>query len=104
VALPTITERIVSKKRHTTGFVVGKQEVTRPQAIKMARRQQIDGVRVANGPQGAYLVSTTDTSLYALPTRVAAGRASSARKSGAKKAASKTAAPKGGKKAPAKKK
>ncbi len=68
--MTTISERIVSKKRHTTGFIIGGESYTRAQAIKLARRGEIDGVRVAKGPQGPYIVSSTETSLYSLPTRV----------------------------------
>ncbi len=41
-----ITRRIVSTKRHTTGYVVGGQTRTVPQVKKMAERNQISGVRV----------------------------------------------------------
>lgn len=75
----SISERVVSTKRHTVGFVISRQTYTRAQAIKMAKQGQIKGVRVAHGPQGAYLVSTTDKSLYALPTRVQTPKACAAK-------------------------
>lgn len=64
----TISKRILNKKRHTVGFVISGTEYTRAQAIKLARKGEISGVRVAKGPQGPYLVSSTKTSLYSLPT------------------------------------
>ncbi len=66
----TISKRLLNKKRHTVGFIIDGQEYTRAQAIKLARKGEISGVRVAKGPQGPYLVSSTTKSLYSLPVAV----------------------------------
>ena len=41
-----ITKRIVSKKRHTTGYVVGGEELSVAKTRQLASRGQISGVRV----------------------------------------------------------
>ena len=66
----TISKRVLNKKRHTVGFIISGTEYSRAQAIKLARKGEISGVRVAKGSQGPYLVSATKTSLYSLPTTV----------------------------------
>jgi glyoxylate carboligase len=67
----TIQKRIVTSKRHTAGYVINGAEYTRAQTIKLARKGEIDGVRVAKGPAGAYLVSSVSSrSLYSLPITV----------------------------------
>lgn len=65
----TVRRRVVSSKRHTVGFVLSdNQRVTRHQAVQMARRNRINGVRVVSSSQGTYLQSTTNRNLYSLPT------------------------------------
>jgi len=66
-----IYRRIVSPKRHTIGYMVsGHGRVTRNQAVKMANKGDLSGVRVTNGAEGRYIVSTTSRSLYDLPITV----------------------------------
>lgn len=63
-----VLKRVVSTKRHTIGYVVsGMGKVSRTSAVQLARRSRLRGVRVMNGPNGAYLVSETGRSLYNLP-------------------------------------
>lgn len=66
-----VLKRIVSTKRHTVGYIVsGMGRVSRTNAVQLARRSKLRGVRVMNGPSGAYLVSETGRSLYNLPVVV----------------------------------
>jgi len=66
-----IYRRIVSPKRHTIGYMIsGQGRVTRNQAVKMANKGDLTGVRVANGVDGKYIVSTTSRNLYDLPITV----------------------------------
>ncbi len=66
-----IKKRITNAKRHTTGFVLSNNKsVTRYEAIRMARKSQIEGVRIVDSRNGAYLQSTGKTSLYNLPVQV----------------------------------
>tara|TARA_Y100000310_G_scaffold146708_1_gene146018 strand:+ start:463 stop:675 length:213 start_codon:yes stop_codon:yes gene_type:complete len=63
-----IYRRVVTPKRHTVGYMIsGHGKVTRNQAVKMASKGDISGVRVARGRTGKYLVSTTSRKLYDLP-------------------------------------
>lgn len=63
-----ITHRIVNSKRHTLGFVLtGGRQITRSQAIDLASKGKITGVRVSRGSQGRYIQSTSDRNLYDLP-------------------------------------
>ena len=63
-----VLKRIVSTKRHTVGYLVsGMGRITRTSAVKLARSSRLNGVRIMNGPNGAYLVSNTSRSLYNLP-------------------------------------
>jgi hypothetical protein len=67
-----IIKRIVSSKRHTEGYLLqnGKQ-LTKLQAIKEARKGRIAGVRIVNGTEGPYLMTTRGNSgLYNLPVRI----------------------------------
>ena len=63
-----ITERITSVRNHTIGFVINKREYTRFQAIRMAKNNQIQDVKVVRASYGDYLMGTIN-SLYSLPTR-----------------------------------
>ncbi len=66
-----IYRRVVTPKRHTVGYMVsGHGKVTRSQAVKMASKGDISGVRVARGRTGKYLASTTSRKLYDLPITV----------------------------------
>jgi len=51
-------------------MVSGHGRVTRNQAVKMANKGDLSGVRVTNGAEGRYIVSTTSRSLYDLPITV----------------------------------
>jgi|694.fasta_scaffold117992_4 hypothetical protein len=63
-----VLKRVVSTRRHTVGYIVsGMGRVSRTNAVQLARRSKLRGVRVMNGPNGAYLVSETGRSLYNLP-------------------------------------
>lgn len=66
----TITHRVLNTKRHTAGYVISRKEVARTEAVKLARLGKIKGVRIASGRSGSYLVSTTGSSLYSLPTKL----------------------------------
>ena len=76
-----ISERIVNVQRHTVGFVVNREELTRKQTVKMVKQDRIKGVRVCHGPFGPYLASTTRRSLYRLPIRVMVGQLGATRRS-----------------------
>ena len=67
-----VTHRVVNVKRHTTGFVLtGGKQVTRYQAVQLARKGLIRNVRVVKSNNRAYLTGES-TSLYALPVKVEA--------------------------------
>jgi len=67
-----ISKRITNIRRHTVGFVIGGNRVTRGQAVKMARRNQIAGVTAKRGLDGWYLSSLPNSgiNLYDLPVVV----------------------------------
>ena len=44
--MATITERLVSTKRHTVGYLTGDTVLSRHAAVRRARAGQISGVRV----------------------------------------------------------
>lgn len=67
-----IYKRVVSTKRHTVGYMVtGVGEVSRREAVRLAKAGKIKGVRVSRGPQGEYIISNTSRNLYSLPTVLA---------------------------------
>jgi hypothetical protein len=79
-----IYKRVVSTKRHTVGYMVtGVGQVTRNEAVKLAKAGKIKGVRVARGSQGEYITSNTSRNLYSLPV-VLASSVGATRKSGAR--------------------
>ena len=68
--MPTarIHRRILNNKRHIVGYVItGNKKVTRKQAVDLAKKGQISGIRIVKGPNGEYLQSTTKRSLRDLP-------------------------------------
>jgi hypothetical protein len=66
--MKTISKRVANSKGHTVGFVIsGNRRISRNEAVRLARRGEIRGVRVISGSQGVYLQSTTDRNLYDLP-------------------------------------
>tara|TARA_B100001778_G_scaffold334029_1_gene344084 strand:- start:10337 stop:10612 length:276 start_codon:yes stop_codon:yes gene_type:complete len=75
MATARINRRILNTKRHTVGYIItGGKRVTRDQAVRLARRGQISGVRVVNGPTSAYIQSTTKRSLQDLPITLESDR------------------------------
>lgn len=65
----TIQERVVDVRRHTKGFKISGKMYTRKEAVQLARKNKIDGVRVINSrAYGPHLVGT-QKSLYDLPIR-----------------------------------
>ena len=82
MARTRINRRLVNSKRHTTGFVItGNRRITRSEAVRMAKQNQIAGVRVVRGADGPYLMSTGKRSLYSLPVAVENGSSRSRRRS-----------------------
>lgn len=72
MATARINRRVLNKKRHTIGYVItGNKRVTRNQAVTLAKRGQLSGVRVVNGRTSNYLQSTTSRSLQDLPVTMA---------------------------------
>ena len=70
-----INRRLVSKKRHTLGYIIsGGERITREQAVAMANNGQLSGVRVVNGPSSSYIQSTTQRSLRELPITIESNR------------------------------
>jgi hypothetical protein len=79
-----IYKRVVSTKRHTVGYMVtGVGQVTRNEAVKLAKAGKIKGVRVTRGPQGDYITSNTSRNLYSLPV-VLSSSVGSSRKNGSR--------------------
>ena len=63
-----INRRIVNVKRHTVGYVLsGGRQVTRKEAIGLAKTGALAGVRIVNGPKGKYLQSTGKRNIHELP-------------------------------------
>jgi plasmid maintenance system antidote protein VapI len=68
MATARINRRILDTKRHTVGYVItGNKRITRKEAVRLAKRNQISGVRIVNGQTSDYLMSTTKRSLQDLP-------------------------------------
>jgi hypothetical protein len=66
-----IYKRVVSTKRHTIGYMItGVGQVSRREAVRLAKAGKIKGVRVARSTQGEYITSSTSRNLYSLPTVV----------------------------------
>lgn len=71
MATARINRRVLNTKRHTIGYVItGNKQVTRSQAVTLAKRGQLSGVRIVNG-KTSYLQSTTSRSLQDLPVTMA---------------------------------
>ena len=69
----TITKRISNVKGHTTGFIINNNKrVTRGEAVRLARRNKIDGVVAKKGRDGWYIATPPSATrkLYDLPTVV----------------------------------
>lgn len=66
-----IRKRSLSVKRHTTGYLVGNQWRTRREAVRLAKKGRIDGVRVGTKEGVEFITSLTDyPNLYDLPAVV----------------------------------
>lgn len=77
-----IYKRIVSTKRHTIGYMVtGVGRISRREAVRLAKAGKIKGVRVAKGPGGEYISSSTSRNLYSLPVVLDAEVATTASRS-----------------------
>ena len=67
-----IQKRRVNTKRHTTGWKIGGKWYSRSQAVSLAKRGKVDGVRVGNKEGIQYITSITGyPNLYDLPSVVA---------------------------------
>lgn len=67
-----INRRVLNTKRHTVGYVItGNKQVTRSQAVTLAQRGQLSGVRIVKNGKTSYLQSTTKRSLQDLPVTMA---------------------------------
>lgn len=64
----SVTERVVSVKKHTIGYVINGEEYTRNQAVKLARSGKVRNVRVVSASSGSYLQGD-GLSLSTLPSR-----------------------------------
>mgnify|MGYP000315473356 CR=1 FL=1 len=64
-----ITERLVSPKRHTLGYVISGKKYTRTQAVKLAQKGKLHGVKVVRNQNKPYLMGVY-MPLYELPTRL----------------------------------
>ena len=69
-----ITERIVSVKRHTVGYVIGNREYTRPQTVSLVRKGQVANARLVNSQTYGKHVIGKGVNLYDLPTRFKSSR------------------------------
>jgi len=68
-----ITHRIVSVKRHTTGYMVDGKRMTRGQVVKMARRGNFEGITARKDPWARWYVASNpsrEEKLYDLPILV----------------------------------
>jgi len=66
-----IYKRVVSTKRHTVGYMItGVGQVSRREAVRLAKAGKIKGGRVARSTQGEYITSSTSRNLYSLLTVV----------------------------------
>ena len=66
-----IRKRSLNTKRHTTGYLVGNQWRTRREAVKLAKKGRIDGVRVGTKENVEFITSLTGyPNLYDLPAVV----------------------------------
>jgi len=68
-----IEKRICNVKRHTKGFIIDGERITRGKAVKMARRGKIPHVTAKKGPSGWYisvLPSSYVDALSSLPVKI----------------------------------
>lgn len=65
-----VTERIVDTKRHTVGYVINGVAVSRAEAVTLANRNWLKGVKVKKAGIQTYLMTDGTNKLYSLPTRV----------------------------------
>ena len=66
-----IQKRKVNTKRHTTGWKIGGKWHTRSQAVRLAKRGKVDGVRVGTKGNIEFITSLAGyPNLYDLPAVV----------------------------------
>ena len=65
-----LTERIVSRRRHTIGYVLDGSEYTRRETVKLAKQKQVKNVRVVNNRH----IVGDGIRLYDLPIRFGLNR------------------------------
>lgn len=65
-----VQKRRVNTKGHTKAYKVGGKWRTREEAVKLAKRGKIDGVRVGRSGSVEYITSTSHPRLDSLPTIV----------------------------------
>ena len=64
-----VRKRSLNTKRHTTGYLIGNQWRTRKQAVRLAKKGKIDGVRVGTKDNVEFIISLAGyPRLYDLPT------------------------------------
>jgi len=66
----TVTKRIVDSKRHTVGYVINDSHVGRDEAVLLATRNWIKGVKIKKTGNNSYLMGDGEHSLYSLPILV----------------------------------
>lgn len=70
--MKTVQGRIVDVKRHTLGFKIGGRNLTRAQAVRLARKGEIRDVVIRKGGNDELHIASAPftTPLYDLPTKV----------------------------------
>ncbi len=67
-----IQKRKMNKKRHSIGWKIGGKWYTRSQAVRLAKRGEVDGVRVGTKEGIEFITSMNGyPNLYDLPSVVA---------------------------------
>ena len=68
-----IQKRMVNTKRHTTHYKIGGKWVSRKDAVKLAQKGKLDGIRVCRCNSGHYIQShpMAELKLYDLPVVIA---------------------------------
>jgi len=67
-----VMKRIVNTKRHTLGYIVGGKKLTRGKAVKLARRNKLEGVTAYKRTPRWCIASrpSSPVKLYDLPIKV----------------------------------
>jgi len=66
----SVSERIVSDKGHTIGYVIGGEEYTRKQSVKLAKQGKVKDVRTISSVEYDSHLMGHGRRLYDLPTRM----------------------------------